>query len=149
MDSPANRRPRAGPLLAGLAVVAALAAGCDHQSPVRSTSTVEPAGVVRGGIPPCTGPESSALHFVAGAVVALRGSITEHHIAPGEIKDVLPHREVARESVGEGGEYRFTLPPGHYVLRVVRSRLASELPFVAVKIVARHTVHIDMPDSCK
>jgi hypothetical protein len=85
---------------------------------------------------------------VAGTVVVLRGSVTEHTIAEG-IKVVLPHTEVASQRVGDNAVYRFALSPGRYVLHVVRSRLASELPFVSVTIIARQTVHANMPDLCK
>jgi hypothetical protein len=135
--------PGAGRLLVGLTATTALLGGCGQSAAIR------PTGTVVGGIAPCGGASRTPLGFVAGTVVALRGSETTRPIAPGEFRSVLPHTEVARQTVGDGQEYRFALRPGHYVLRVVQSQGASELPIVGVTIVAKRTVRANMPDACK
>ena len=107
-------------------------------------------GTVVGGILPCVGLSTSPLHFVSGTVVALQGSVNEQTVGTdGESTNVMPRTEVAIQTVGDNRQYRFALPPGRYVLHVVRSRLASELPFVSVTSKARQTIHANMPDLCK
>jgi hypothetical protein len=126
-------------------------AGASPQGLIVTTTTVapgEPTGTVVGGIEPCVGISLAPVHFVSGTVVALRGSQTTVEIASGEYKPILPHTEVARQTVRSRQEYRFALPPGNYVLHVVRSRLASDLPTMSVTIVADHIIHANMPDGC-
>jgi hypothetical protein len=136
---------KTGRLLTGLAAFGVFVFGSAVPGVAHSS---RPTGTVVGGIPPCEGIGRSPFHFVAGTVVALRGSITEQAVDEG-IKVKLPHAEVALQTVGDNDLYRFTLSPGRYVLHVVRSRLASELPFVGVTIKARHTIHVNMDDPCK
>jgi hypothetical protein len=135
-------------LEAGL-VAALLLSGC---APGPSTAIGHPArstGTVIGGIEPCIGVSLVPVHFVAGTIVALRGSETTEAVSPGEFRSILPHTVVARQTVNDRQRYHFSLAPGPYVLHVIRSRSASELPTIAVKVVAGHTVQAEMPDACK
>ena len=140
-----------------LAVIVAVLGGCTQATSTTATeppiATVAgptgPTGDVIGGIWPCVGISLTPVHFVSGTIVALRGSGTTKPVGPDEFQSILPRTVVARQTVGSRQKFHFSLPPGPYVLHVIRSRLASELPNLDVTIEANHTVHANMPDACK
>src|ERR1017187_10217285 len=102
-------RLKVGTSLACLAALGVFLFGLALPAAARTTRIT---GNTVGGITPCVGGSTSPLHFASGTVVALRGSVTEQTIAPGESKNVFPRTEVAVQTVGENRQYRFVLLPG-------------------------------------
>jgi hypothetical protein len=87
-------------------------------------------------------------------VVVLRGTIK--WISDGKGAQSLgpfPTETVATESIPAGGTYRFTLPPGQYVIvnppystgSAPGGPPISIAPYASVSVVAGQTVHQDVP----
>lgn len=144
-----KRPPAPAWLKAAVVGTLVLLSGCTHGAPTALGPTGGPTGAVIGGIEPCIGISRLPVHFVSGTIVALRGSERIEPVAPGEYRSVLPPTEVAIRTVSDRQQYHFSLTPGHYVLHVVRSPSASELPIIGVTVEAHHTVRANMPDECK
>src|ERR1700686_1165999 len=78
-------------------------------------------GVVVGQISPCyldNRPNPPPPAHPAGTVVVLRGSVTWVPTGAGGVTLHLPTETVTAESIPAGGQYRFILPPGPYVIFV-------------------------------
>ncbi|MHB8332131.1 MAG: hypothetical protein ACYDEA_08040 [Candidatus Dormibacteria bacterium] len=118
-----------------LSAIAVALAGCQASPIARPTPSPSPTapivipsgdGVVVGGIDPCVGIYTKKilnLGFVAGTVIVLRGTTTfvsgPVAGAPGASgRTVLPTDKVTSQTVLKHQEFRFSLPPGPYVLAV-------------------------------
>ena len=78
------KRAESGRFLAGVAAFGVFIFGWVLPS---AAHTAKPTGTVMGGIVPCDGIGASPappLHFVAGTVVVLRGSVTLQTLLPGK-----------------------------------------------------------------
>ncbi len=140
-----------------------LAAACQQSGPTASSTPsgvhVVPAapGFVVGQISPCPRPlwgTAPPPAHPAGTVVVLRGIIK--WISDGRGVQSLgpfPTETVATESIPAGGTYRFTLPPGPYVIvnppysigSVPGGPTISFAPYATVSVVAGQTVRQDVP----
>jgi hypothetical protein len=144
-----------------------LAAACQQSGPTAGQAASTPSGVpvvatapglVVGQISPCSGPPRRTPPppaHPAGTVVVLRGSI--RWIPDGRGGQSLgpfPTETVATESIPAGGTYRFTLPPGPYVIvtppyssgSVLGGPTISIAPYASVSVVAGQTKYQDVPD---
>jgi hypothetical protein len=90
------------------------------------------------------------LIYEAGTVTVLRGVVSVW-IPDPLAKSALP--TVATQVVPEGGEYRFILPPGPYVL--VGDDGGTDtingipwVPWTSVSVAAGQTISTDIPPSC-
>lgn len=121
-------------------------------APVPSPApSVVPAGygVVLGGIDPCVGPPTrTPPGYAWGTVVVFQGSVTPAQTGAGVQQPVLPTQQVTSVAVAEGGEYRFALPPGPYVLVAHYEQWQSGWPWASVSVVAGQTTRQDIPTSC-
>jgi hypothetical protein len=141
---PAAIAAAAGGVVA-LAVVALSGSPHAQSVTVRSPAST---GTVVGHIDACSG-MSEPKRFVGGSVVALRGRIQLERLADGVGQQVLPALVVARRVVPAGGEYRFDLPAGHYVIDLPHYRGSNTAStHVSVVIHPQHTVHADLPNAC-
>lgn len=151
----------AAPRVARLALVVALtvvAMSCQQSEPTAKPAAPAPSpapsvvpagyGVVIGGIDPCVGPPvPTPPAYAWGTVVVFRGSVIEQTLA-GVQQTVLPTELVASMAVAEGGEYRFALRPGPYVLVAQYEQWKSGWPWMSVSVVAGQTTRQDIPSSC-
>jgi hypothetical protein len=105
-------------------------------------------GIVVGGIQPCYGiaPQTPP-GYAAGTVVVLRGVTTLKTAGPGVQQTVFPTETVTTALVRKDEQYRFSLPPGQYVL-VAHLEAASVVPWVSVSVTAGQTTHEDIPNMC-
>jgi len=104
------------------------AAGCansslTHPSPSPTASIAIPSGdgVVVGGISVCAAVLPTHIRlpdYVAGTVIVLRGTAALVPVSSNKVKLVLPRVQVTTQMVKRHQEFRFSLPPGHYVLAV-------------------------------
>jgi hypothetical protein len=118
-------------------------AGCSSAPSPRPTSVPTPtaAGLVIGGLEPCSGIVfASPQPFAAGTIVVLRGVES----ASGS----LPTTIVATQVVGSGAEFRFTLPAGQYVLVGHYTEPGSIAPWVPVTVTAAATTSENIPNRC-
>jgi hypothetical protein len=131
-----------------MAAVTLLTIGCQaSSSAARSTAPAPSAsvapekhGIVQGQVGPCVGDyQPTPPPPPAATVLVLREFPT---VGPY----VLPTGIVASESIQSGGEFRFTLPPGPYVL-VARWRSVTSLPS-AVQLAAGQTTSIEIQFDC-
>jgi hypothetical protein len=113
-----------------------------------SASPKPKVGVVIGHIDACSGLPQAA-RYVAGSIVALLGVISTQPAGNGENRTVLPPDEVGHQRVSTGGEYRFALPPGNYVIDLPHYDGGNVGSFVSVVIHAGATVDADLPNTCK
>jgi hypothetical protein len=140
-----RRRRRAvtatiGAAAAGIVVAAAVTlTGLHHQESVTVRGDGA-TGIAVGHIDACSGlPQPQ--RFVDGTVVARRGHIRFKRLGAGVSKQVLPRDVVARQVVPIGGEYRFTLPAGAYVIDVSHGHdTASPNSDVSVVVRSHQTV---------
>jgi hypothetical protein len=100
-------------------------------------------GTVVGGIERCSAlpfTPASAERFLAGTVDVFRGNHWSQNQPVFE-----------QETVSAGGEYKFNLPPGEYVLAAFdpASYFASPMVTVTVAIGTTTTENIPYPESCK
>jgi len=94
---------------------------------------------VIGGLERCSGIVfPSPQPFAAGTIVVLRGV----EDADGE----LPTTVVATQVVGSGALFRFSLPPGQYVLVGHYSEPTSIAPWVQVTVNAAATTSENIPN---
>jgi len=146
-----------------------LAAACQQSGPTARQAASTPSGVqvvpigsglVVGQISPCYGPPPrtppSPAH-PAGTVVVLRGSIKWIPDGRGGLSlGPFPTETVATESIPAGGTYRFTLPPGPYVIVyppystgwVPGGQKISFAPYAIVSVVTGQATHQDVPGEC-
>lgn len=99
-----------GRVRVALLVVGLLAAGC------AGSAADGPPGIVHGGIVAVGGPPGTPGHSIAGMIVVSASG-----------------RRVASQDVGEGGEFRFSLKPGRYLLNVAVSGVPCEEAEVTVE----------------
>jgi hypothetical protein len=146
---------------------ALLATGCQQVGPTArpaapTPSTVPAAtagfGLVLGQISPCEAPPhlgATPPGHPAGTVVVLRGSVKWIPLAGGgKSLGPFPAETVATESIPAGGTYRFTLPPGPYVIvyppyssgSVPGGPTISIAPYASVSVVGGQTKYQDVPD---
>jgi hypothetical protein len=72
----------------------------------------------------------------AGTVVVLRGIVTWVPTG-GAFSLQLPTETVTSESIPAGGEYRFVLPPGSYVIETTEPRW----DYTSVSVLAGQTIN--------
>jgi hypothetical protein len=117
--------------------IALLLSGCEsggEASPV--TSPPAGYGAIVGGIEPCSGSgivlfaAPTPLGFAAGTVIVMGGGT-----------------EVTSTQVAKGGQYRFTLLPGAYVLLGLDDRGGPQFA-VPVTLKVGQVVHQDIPNRC-
>jgi hypothetical protein len=138
---------RLGRMLAAAIAVGLGASGCS--SAPRATTptpvglplpTPISAGLLVGGLEPCSGIFLPTLPFAAGTIVVLRGTRS----ADG----ALPTTIVAAQTVPSGGQFRFSLPPGQYVLVGHYTEPTVIAPWVSVTVTAATTTTQDIPNRC-
>lgn len=159
----------AAPQVARFALAVAVAVftvSCQPSEPTAKPATPVPSpsppvvpagyGVVVGGIDPCVGPPTrTPPQYAWGTVLVLQGPVTEQPGA-GVQQPVLPTEPViptemvlvASAAVAEGGKYRFTLPPGQYVLAAQYKQWQTGWPWVSVPVVAGQITRQDIPSPC-
>jgi hypothetical protein len=96
------------------------------------------AGMIGPGVPPYTG----------GTVVVLRG-VVHAPKANRNGRPTLPTDAVGRQTVASGGEFRFALPPGPYVLDLPHYIGSNFGTYWSVVVRAGTTVRSDIPSACK
>jgi hypothetical protein len=105
--------------------------------------------VVIGGIDPCEGlPIHGGPRYAAGTVTVLRGWAVLKHPTHGVRTWNFPTKIVGKVHVAKNSTYRFTLAPGHYVLRAQYPPPANVSPFVQFTARQGTTVHVDIPNMC-
>jgi hypothetical protein len=109
-------------------------------------------GVVTGYLSPCGGPAAAAKIGSPGTVLAFRGTLTRQRVAAGlgQLRQLnLPAKAVASEYVSNDYRqmFRFTLPPGRYVLLGFYDP-GSGFTFRDVSVLAGKVVRADLPDLC-
>jgi hypothetical protein len=78
----------------------------------------------------------------AGTVVVPRGTGTWVPTGAGGVSLHLPTETVTAESIPAGGQYRFILPPGSYVIEITEPRW----DYTSVSVVAGQTINTkDVP----
>jgi hypothetical protein len=142
-----------------------LVAACQQSGPTASQAAPTPSasvpasfGVVVGQINVCVGmdyrPSPPPPPHPAGTVVVLRGSATWVPVTAGGLTLTLPTESITAESIPAGGEYRFILPPGSYVIFVPDGGygfapggpITPTGPYANVSVAAGQTTHQDVPD---
>jgi hypothetical protein len=142
--------------LALAGALAVVAMSCQQSEPTAKPAAQVPSpspsvvpagyGVVVGGIDPCVGPPPrTPPRYAWGTVVVLQGSVTEQSGAGALPKEMVM---VASAAVAEGGEYRFTLLPGPYVLVAHYEQWRSGWPWASVSVMAGQTTLRDIPSPC-
>jgi len=126
----------------------------DAPSPTTAATGSVPTGEVVGHINACFGiPPNHVPRSVAGTVEALRGRVRSVPDGSGSWRIVLPTTRVAIETVAAGHDYRFRLPPGHYVIAVTKDRTtpAGRAPwrYIAATVTAGHATTASIPNTCK
>jgi len=111
---------------------------------LRPTAT----GTVWGHIQRCSA-LSEPMSYVGGSVVALRGVVRWRKVSKLVWKRLLPTDVVGREQVPAGGEYRFTLPAGDYVIDLPHYIGGNVGTLISVVIRAGRTIHADLPNDCR
>ena len=104
-------------------------------------------GILIGQISPCYGGDTR-IGFAtpppehpAGVAVVLRGTVTWQPDGTGGFSLHLPTQSVASESVPAGGQFRFVLAPGPYVVITEPSGV-----YTSVSVVAGQTINTkDVP----
>jgi hypothetical protein len=105
--------------------------------------------VVIGGIDPCHGlPMHGGPRYAAGTVTVLRGWALLKHPTHGVRTWNFPTKIVGKVHVAKNSTYRFTLAPGHYVLRAQYPPPANVSPFVQFTARQGTTLHVDIPNVC-
>lgn len=125
-----------------------MAVGCGRASAPIHTETQQVA-TITGGVLPCYGvPIANGPRYVAATITVFQGRVSWQDAGPSTRRDVLPTTVVAQQVVAENATYRFTLPPGDYVLqgRFLSLDLA---PSIGTTGQAGQVLHVDIPNSCK
>jgi hypothetical protein len=158
--------PRAG-LYVLTVLTTLLLAACQQSGPTARPAQATPSaslpaglGVVVGQISPCYGMDLRGLPtqppaHPAGTVVVLRGTVTWVPTGAGGVTLHLPTETVTSESIPGGGQYRFILPPGPYVIFVPSpgvyvatpgGQMTAVGPYTIVSVVAGQTINTqDVP----
>jgi hypothetical protein len=141
-----------------------LVAACQQSGPTARPAQATPSasvaasfGVVVGQITPCTvdsRPNPPPPPHPAGTMVVLRGSATWVPVTAGGLTLALPTEAITSESIPAGGEYRFILPPGSYVILVPDGTygfapggpMTPGGPYANVSVVAGQTTSQDVPE---
>lgn len=127
------------------------AAAQAHPGPILP---VAGAGIVTGHLAACFGldPRNGPPPVTPGTVVVLRGKLTSEPDGPGTWRLVFPRGPaVASEYISNNYDqtFRFTLPPGQYVLA---GRYGAGPGFAASKqvtVTAGTVIRVDLPNVCK
>jgi len=135
--------------------------GADHhlgrvsgQSASLNRSTIPNGdGAVVGGIEACYAlpilrPKQDQ-GFVAGTVVVYRGAMRFHTATDGVITNVYPVDQVTTVDIAHYHQYRFTLPPGTYVLLAHHPAGSPALEWVQVVVHAGTVTKQNIPDECR
>jgi hypothetical protein len=142
-------------------------AACQQSGPIARPAQAPPSasavpasfGLVVGQINACVGmdyrPNPPPPPHPAGKVVVLRGTATWVPNTAGVFSLTLPTESITAESIPAGGEYRFKLPPGSYVIFVPSpgvyaiapdGRETPVGPYANVSVAAGQTTRQDVPD---
>ena len=153
--------PRWSGVVPRICLVSALAAalivslaGCQPSPTVLNRSTISNGdGAVVGGIDACYAlpilrPKQDR-GFVAGTVIVYRGAMRFRTAADGVITNVYPADQVTSVEIAHYHEYRFTLPPGTYVLLARHPAGSPALEWVQVAVHAGTVTQQNIPDECR
>ncbi|HEX8919296.1 MAG TPA: hypothetical protein VF898_12390 [Chloroflexota bacterium] len=131
-------------------VLAALLAGLQIDLSTVTATTVNASsgkGVITGHIDRCSGlPLPASRRYSAGSVTVLQGQMRWKHGNHLGVP-IFPTHAVKTARITAHQSYRFTLAPGHYVLRA-RLPHSNVVPFVQVAVKRGVTTHVDIPNMC-
>jgi hypothetical protein len=121
--------------------------GPSHPAATRPVPAAIRAGVVTGHLAACTGLPVNVI--TPGTVTVLRGTVTWKLVSPGTWRLVLPAKVVTSEHISNNYDqmFRFTLPPGKYVLAGRYDR-GNAVTFRQVQVSAGQVIREDLPDVC-
>lgn len=153
--------PRTSGAMARICLVSAVTAGliitlagCQANPTSLNRSTIPNGdGAVLGGIEACYAlpilrPKQDQ-GFVAGTVVVYRGAMRFHTATDGVITNVYPVDQVTTVDIAHYHQYRFTLPPGTYVLLAHHPAGSPALEWVQVVVHAGTVTKQNIPDECR
>jgi hypothetical protein len=111
-------------------------------------------GIVTGHLAACFGlaPRNGSLPVTPGTVVVLRGTLTSVPDGPGTWRLVFPKGPaVTSEHISNNYDqtFRFTLPPGQYVLAGRYGPGPGFAAFRQVRVTAGAVIRVDLPSACK
>jgi hypothetical protein len=110
-------------------------------------------GIVTGHLAACFGlaPRNGSLPVTPGTVVVLRGTLTSVPDGPGTWRLVFPEGPaVTSEHISNNYDqtFRFTLPPGQYVLAGRYGPGPGFAAFRQVRVTAGAVIRVDLPSAC-
>jgi hypothetical protein len=140
-------------------LVAHTASGGGHAAAGRQRDVPPaPAGIVTGQLSVCMGaalPPGHPLPVTPGTVTAVRGTVSWKHSGPGTWQMIYPKGPaMAEQYIGNNYHqtFRFTLPPGRYVLfgRYADGQYPNGTfgTYATVSVTAGHVVRANLPDLC-
>ncbi len=139
----------AGVLIGRAVTTTHAAADARPRPPVPAGAT----GTVTGHLAACFGipPRTKPWPDTPGTVVALRGRVTYKQVVPGSGTVVFPKGPaVASEHISNNYDqtFRFTLPPGHYVIAGRYDGWPGYGPFSEVTVTTGAAIRVELPDIC-